>query len=157
MSNYWLLKSEPAVFSIDDLENAPAQTTVWEGVRNYQARNFMREMQRGDLGFFYHSNAKPAGIAGIIKIVKTAYPDETAHEKKNPYYDSKSTPENPRWDCVEVKFIKKFPRLISLDEMKHHPQLKTMMLLHRSRLSIQPVTAAAWIIICNLSENEKGA
>ena len=156
MSNYWLLKSESAVFSIDDLANAPAQTTVWEGVRNYQARNFMREMRLGDLGFFYHSNAKPAGIAGIVKIIKTAYPDETAWEGKSKYYDPKSTPENPRWDCVKVRLLSKFPRFISLEEIKHHPKLTSMMLLHRSRLSIQPVTAAAWTIIYSLSQSEKG-
>lgn len=149
---YWLLKSEPHVFSIDDLIKTPQQITAWEGVRNYQARNFMRQMMKGDLGFFYHSNAKPSGIAGIVEIVKTAYPDPTAQDKHSDYYDPKSNAEQPRWDCVDVKFVKKFPKVFSLEEIKKIAALKEMSLLHHSRLSVQPVTEKEGEIIVKITE-----
>lgn len=145
--NHWLLKSEPDVFSIDDLKNSPNQTAPWDGVRNYQARNYLRAMQIGDLAFFYHSNAKPSGIVGIIKIVKKATPDLSAFNPENKYYDPKSKPEQPRWFCVQVKFVKKFKQMISLEEIKHIKELHTMALLHHSRLSVQPVTTKEWDII----------
>lgn len=147
---HWLLKSEPDVFSITDLENAPQQTTAWEGVRNYQARNFMQAMRLGDLGFFYHSNAKPPGIVGIVKIIKTAFPDPSAYDPKSQYYDAKSTPKNPRWFCVEVKLVCNFSQLIALPTLKAQAALQNMVLIHRGRLSVQPVTTTEWAHIENL-------
>ncbi|PIS01180.1 MAG: EVE domain-containing protein [Chlamydiae bacterium CG10_big_fil_rev_8_21_14_0_10_35_9] len=139
MKNYWLMKSEPGAYSIDDLEKDTV--TFWDGVRNFQARNFMRDtMQQGDLVLFYHSNAKPPGVAGIAKVVKTGYPDSTALDKKNKHFDPKSSKEKPIWYMVDIAFVKKLKRLISLDELKKNPDLKNMILLKRSRLSVQPVT-----------------
>ena len=137
---HWLMKSEPEVFSIDDLKKD--KTTLWEGVRNYQARNFMmNDMQLGDLVLFYHSNAKPPGIAGVASISKLAIPDPTQFVKSSEYYEPKSSKEKPIWYCVEVKFKEKFSRLMSLDELKEHSALKDMLVLKKGqRLSIQPVT-----------------
>lgn len=153
-TRYWLMKSEPDVFSIDDLFDTPNQSEAWDGVRNYQARNMMRdEMQLGDLVFFYHSSCKPPGIVGIAEISKTAYPDHTAWDPGSPYYDPKSSPENPRWFMVDVKFYKKYPRMITLEELKQQPELNEMPLLKRgSRLSIMPVTQHQWEIINKLAE-----
>ena len=110
--NYWLLKSEPDVFGIEHLLKMPKKTEHWDGVRNYQARNFMRDnMKEGDMAFFYHSNCKEPGIAGIVKIVREAYPDHTAFDAKCKYYDPKSDPANPRWFMVDVKFVKKFKKI----------------------------------------------
>ncbi len=136
------MKSEPEVFSIDQL--AEAKTTWWEGVRNYQARNFMmNEMAVGDEVLFYHSNAEPPGIAGLAKVSRPAAPDITQFDKKSETYDPKATLDKPRWLCVEVKFVKKFKKFISLPEIKSTPALVKMTLLQKgSRLSIQPVTAA---------------
>jgi len=136
---YWLVKSEPDIFSIDDLKEVNQEP--WDGVRNYQARNFMRdEMKIGDLVLFYHSNAKPPGIAGLATVSKEAYPDHTSWDKKSKYYDPKSTPDNPRWFMVEVKFKKKFKRLIPLDELKSSPKLQEMKLVKKgARLSVMPV------------------
>ncbi|RAP30303.1 EVE domain-containing protein [Candidatus Marinamargulisbacteria bacterium SCGC AG-343-D04] len=136
---YWLMKSEPNVYSIDDLERD--NVTHWEGVRNYQARNFMRDdMSVGDQVLFYHSNAKPPGIAGFATVSKTAYPDFFAWDPASKYFDSKSSPEKPIWMMVEVKFIKKLSSLISLDSLKTYPELAEMMVLRKgSRLSVQPV------------------
>ena len=138
---YWLMKSEPDVFSIDDLKGRPKKTEPWDGVRNYQARNFMRdEMRIGDMILFYHSNCKPPGIAGLAKVVKEAYPDHTAFDKKSKYFDPKSNPENPRWMMVDVQYVKKFKDVISLDELKRHANLKDMAVLRKgNRLSITPV------------------
>lgn len=150
--NYWLLKSEPNCFSIDDLAKRPKQTSPWDGVRNYQVRNMLRdEMKKGDLGFFYHSSCTPPGIAGIVEIVKEGYPDYTAWDLDSDHYDPKSTPDNPRWYMVDVKLIEKFPRLITLDEIKHQPKLKNMLINRKgNRLSITPVTAAEWQAINHL-------
>ncbi len=150
---YWLFKSEPETFSIDTLAHKPKQTEHWDGVRNYQARNFMRDdMQVGDLGFFYHSNCAIPGIVGIIKIVKAAYPDFTAFDPESKYYDPKSSPDNPRWHMVDVKFIQKFPEVISLAELKRQAKLKDMLILQKgNRLSITPVTHKEWEIILDLS------
>lgn len=147
---HWLIKSEPSTFSIDDLKSS--KTTSWDGVRNYQARNFMRdEMQVGDPILFYHSNGNPSGIAGIAKVCKTAHPDITALDPKSPYFDPRSTQENPIWMLVDVAFVKKNPRLISLGELKTHPELKEMLLLKKgTRLSIQPVTSAEFQFITTL-------
>ena len=141
--NHWLIKSEPDVFSIRDLAKAKRQTTHWEGVRNYQARNFLRAMQVGDLALYYHSNATPSAVAGVVEIVRTAYPDPTAWDLKSDYHDPKASPENPVWSMVDVKLVEIFPREIPLDELRTAKALEGMELLRRgSRLSLQPVTAA---------------
>jgi predicted RNA-binding protein with PUA-like domain len=138
---HWLVKSEPDVFSIDDL--ARDRTTSWEGVRNYQARNAMIEMQLGDLALYYHSNAGPSGVAGICEIVKLAYPDPAQFDPKSEYYDSGSKPEDPRWKMVDVGFVEKLPRTISLDELKAEPALEGMIVLQKgTRLSVTPVSKA---------------
>ena len=136
---YWLMKTEPDVFSIDDLKLQ--KTTPWEGVRNYQARNFMRdEMKKGDLVLIYHSNAKPPGVAGIGAVSKEAFPDHFAWDKKSKYYDPKSSKENPRWMMVEIKFKKKFKEILSLSEIKETKGLEDMLILRKgNRLSITPV------------------
>ena len=151
--NRWLLKSEPDVFSFADLLAAPRKTTCWDGVRNYQARNTLRDqMQRGDLAFFYHSNADPAGIAGICEVVREGYPDHTAFDPRDPHHDPKSTPDAPTWYMVDVKAVRAFPRLVSLAELKGVKGLERMALLQKgSRLSVQPVSAAEWDIVCRLA------
>ena len=140
--NYWLMKTEPDVFSIDDLKMNPKKTTQWEGVRNYQARNFMRdEMKKGDKVLIYHSNCQPPGVAGIAEVCKEAYPDHFAWDKKSNYYDPKCDPENPRWFMVDVKFKKKFKEVVSLSLLKEVKALETMLILRKgNRLSITPVT-----------------
>ena len=149
---YWLMKSEPDVFGIDDLTQMPGKTDSWDGVRNYQARNMMRdEMKTGDLVFFYHSNCKEPGIAGIMKIVREGYPDHTAFDKKEKYYDAKSDPDNPRWYMVDVKLMRKLKRVITLTELKTHSRLADMPLVRRgNRLSIMPVTEYQWDFILAL-------
>ena len=135
---YWLMKSEPDVYSIDDLERD--RTEAWEGVRNYQARNFMREMAEGDLVIFYHSNAKPPGAAGVCRICREAYPDDTQFDKKSKYHDPKSKKDDPRWSLVEVAFVEKFAEPISLQALKDDPALEGMLVTQKgSRLSVQPV------------------
>jgi len=150
---YWLLKSEPDCFSIDDLSKRKNQTEHWDGVRNYQVRNMMRdEMKKGDLGFFYHSSCTPPGIAGIVEIVREGYPDFTAWDSKSDHFDADSTPDKPRWYMVDVKLVKKFPRLITLEEIKNNPKLSTMLITRKgNRLSITPVTKAEWDIILKLT------
>jgi len=141
--NHWLIKSEPDVFSIRDLAKAKRQTTHWEGVRNYQARNFLRAMQVGDRALYYHSNATPSAVAGIVEIVRTAYPDPTAWDKTSDYHDPKASPENPVWSMVDVKLVEMFPREVPLDELRTVKALSAMELLRRgSRLSVSPVTPA---------------
>jgi predicted RNA-binding protein with PUA-like domain len=148
---YWLMKSEPDVFSIDDLAKAPRRTTGWDGVRNYQARNFMRDgMARGDQAFFYHSNCAEPGIAGIVEISRTAYPDHTAFDRKDPHYDPASTPEEPRWYMVDVTLVRRMRRVITLAELrkKAEKELKGLALLRRgNRLSILPVSEKQWRVI----------
>jgi len=141
-SKFWLIKSEPDVFSIDDLAKAKNKTTYWDGVRNYQARNFIRdEMKLGDKIIFYHSNSVPPCAAGICEVVKEAYPDFTAFDPEDPHFDPKSKKDNPAWMMVDVKFVKKFSTLVSIDEMRGNPKLKDMKLLQRgNRLSVMPVT-----------------
>lgn len=142
---YWLMKSEPSAFSIDDLSRASQQTTGWDGVRNYQARNFMRSMAIGDRVLFYHSNADPPAVVGIAEVVKTAYVDPTQFDKKDEHYDPDSNPSTPRWDMVDIKYIRKFSQPVSLDQLRKDPKLKDMVLLRKgSRLSVQPVTPAEW-------------
>ncbi len=145
-TQYWLMKSEEDVYSIRDLERDGV--TCWEGVRNYEARNLMREKMRvGDNVLFYHSNAKPPGVAGIARIVKRAYPDHFAFDKKSSYHDPKSDPDNPRWFMVDVEFVEAFPRVVSLDEIKARADLADMALLRKLRLSVQPVTKEEFGII----------
>jgi predicted RNA-binding protein with PUA-like domain len=151
--NYWLMKTEPDVFGIDDLKNRPLQTEHWDGIRNYQARNMMRDgMKKGDHIFFYHSNAVPIGIVGVMKVVREAYPDFTAQNPDSKYYDPKSTTDNPRWFMVDVKFVRKFKRVITLDELKQHADaLGDMALLRKgNRLSINPVSKEQWEYILAL-------
>jgi predicted RNA-binding protein with PUA-like domain len=151
--NYWLIKSEPDAFSIDDLKNSPGKTDHWDGVRNYQARNFMRDgMSKGDPVFFYHSNCKEPGIVGIAEIVSGAYPDHTAFDSNEKYFDPKSDPENPRWLMVDVRYKRKTNRLISLSEIKQHPdRLEGFALIRRgNRLSVMPVSKQHWDFILSL-------
>lgn len=148
---YWLMKSEPSAFSLDDLKNAPARTTCWDGVRNYQARNFMRSMSVGDQVLFYHSNADPPAVVGIAEVVRTAYADPTQFDKKNRHYDPASDPASPRWDMVEIKYVRSFPRPLTLDELRRESRLKGMDLLQKgSRLSVQPVTLSEWMHVLSL-------
>ncbi len=150
--NYWLLKSEPTSFSINHLDASPNKVTHWDGVRNYQARNFMRDqMKKGDLAFFYHSNCKVIGITGIVKVVKEAYPDFTAFDPEDHHFDPKSNPNAPRWFMVDVKLVEIFQDIISLDQMKQNPRLKDMMVLRKgNRLSITPVSAKEWQAVINM-------
>ena len=152
--NYWLMKSEPDTFGIDHLAKKPKQTAGWDGVRNFQARNYLREMQVGDLVFFYHSSTEIPGVVGIAKVVREAYPDSTAFDKKNDHYDADSDPDKPRWCQVDVQLVRKFDRVISLDELRSHAsgKLKDMVVLKRgNRLSITPVTKAEWTFVESLA------
>lgn len=135
------MKSEPQVFSFEDLKNAPDSTTHWDGVRNYQARNFMRDqMKIGDLVLYYHSNCDLPGVAGIAEIVREGYPDFSAWDSSSHYFDLKSTPDNPRWFMVDIKWKQAFTRVVSLKEMKENPELSGMKVVQRGmRLSVQPV------------------
>lgn len=150
---YWLMKTEPEVFSWDDLEAAPARTTPWDGVRNYQARNFMRdEMQVGDGVLFYHSRQEPMAIVGIARVARTAYPDPSQHNPTAKYFDPKSTRESPRWFCVDVQAVRRFEQPIALTTLRETPGLSDMMLLRKGqRLSVQPVRADEWRAIVDLA------
>lgn len=150
--HYWLMKSEPSVFSIDDLAKRPQQTEAWDGVRNYQVRNWLRdEIKVGDQAFFYHSSCEIPGITGIMKIIKAGYPDPTAFNPENHHYDPKSTLQKPTWYCVDVKLIRKFKRIITLQELKQYPDLFHMPILQKgNRLSITPLTAIEWQVILAL-------
>lgn len=152
---YWLFKSEPDCYSIDDLERDGS--TSWEGVRNYQARNFLRDDARvGDLVLFHHSNADPVGVAGIATILRSGYPDPFQFDLKNRYYDPKSKPENPTWITVDVKFIEKFSETVSLATLKSMPGLEKMVVTQRgSRLSVQPVTKDEFDIVRKLGRARK--
>lgn len=152
MTNYWLMKSEPSCLSIDDLAKKPKQTTPWDGVRNYQARNFIRDrMHPGDHAFFYHSSCHPPGIVGIMEITSEAYPDHTAFDPNSEHPDPKSTPEHPRWFMVDVRLKEKFPEMIALSRLKIYPELKNMPLLRKgNRLSITPVSREEWVFINKL-------
>ena len=142
---YWLIKSEPRCFSIEDLAKRPQQTESWDGVRNYQARNFLRTMQQGDLAFFYHSSCPAPGIVGFVKIAKSAYPDKTAFQIDDHHYDPKSVVTKPRWYAVDVQLIKIFKSIISLPQLKKQPLLKNMRLLQNgNRLSVMPLTQIEW-------------
>jgi len=147
---YWLMKSEPDVYSIDDLKKDKREP--WDGIRNYQVRNMFRDqMKIGDLAFFYHSNCKPPAVVGIMSIVSKAYPDPTQFDLKSRYFDGKSDPENPRWLLVDVKYKRKLKREITLSELKEHKKLQDFRLNQRgNRLSVIPVTKKEWDLILNL-------
>jgi predicted RNA-binding protein with PUA-like domain len=149
---YWLMKSEPDVFGIDDLQNAPEKNEPWDGVRNFQARNMMRDdMNEGDLAFLYHSNCKEPGIAGIMEIVRAGYPDMTAFDSNARYFDPKSDPANPRWYRVDVRHVRKLKRVITLSELKEHPEVTGLPLVRRgNRLSVMPVSRQQWKFILSL-------
>ena len=150
--NYWLVKSEPTSFSFADLEKAPKRTTSWEGVRNYAARNFLRAMQAGDRVFYYHSNAEPNAIVGIAEVARAAYPDASQFDRKSEMHDPKSTREAPTWSTVDLKAVRALPRPISLTELRGVAGLEKMELLRKgSRLSVMPVTAAEWRVVCELA------
>jgi predicted RNA-binding protein with PUA-like domain len=141
MMKYWLMKSEPDVYSLEDLQRD--QEDIWDGVRNYQARNFLKSMSVGDLAFFYHSNTKPPGIAGLIKISAIGVVDPTQFDAANKYYDPKSTPEKPRWHTVKVAYVETFPHYISLDALKDHFTPEDLQVVKRgNRLSVMPVETA---------------
>lgn len=148
---YWLMKSEPSDVSIDDLASISGQTVAWYGVRNYQARNFMRDQMRvGDKVFFYHSSCEQPGIAGIAEVSKLAYPDVTQFDPDSKYFDAKATPENPRWFNVDVRLVRK-TRLLSIKELRSHPELASMRILQKgNRLSITPVDPAEWSFIMGI-------
>lgn len=149
---YWLMKSEPDAFGVDDLAARPDQTEHWDGVRNYQARNMMRdEMKKGDLVFFYHSNCEMPGIVGIAEISREGYPDHTAFDQENKHYDPASDPDKPRWFMVDVRFVRKLKRTITLGELKDRPDLDGFALTRRgNRLSVMPVTEEQWNYILSL-------
>ncbi|HVE13164.1 MAG TPA: EVE domain-containing protein [Elusimicrobiota bacterium] len=148
---YWLMKSEPSVYSIDDLKRDGARGTGWGGVRNYQARNFLRSMRKGDLALFYHSNAEPSAAVGVMKVVGEAEPDPTQFDPKDDHYDPDSPPAAPRWWQVQVAFVEKFAEPVSIQDIRAEPSLKEMTLLKRGRLSVQPVTAPEWRRVLGLA------
>lgn len=149
---YWLMKSEPDVFGIDDLAKCPNQTDHWDGIRNYMARNFMRdEMKVGDEVLFYHSNAKPPHVAGLAKIVSEPYPDHTALDAESNYFDPKSSVENTRWVMVDVKFVRKFKNIVPLADIKANQSLEKMQLRTHGRLSISKVTEEEWYEIFRMA------
>lgn len=155
---YWLMKSEPGSFSIDDLNRSTKKTTCWDGVRNYQARNYMREMVKGDQILFYHSSIEPAGIVGIAEVSRSAYPDHTALDPKDHHYDPKSTPENTIWEMVDIRLVRVFAVMITLDELRGVAGLESMELLRKgSRLSVQPVKPEEWKIILKLADKKEKA
>ncbi|MCC2640414.1 MAG: uncharacterized protein K0S45_827 [Nitrospira sp.] len=152
---YWLMKSEPTVFSIDDLARSRKQTTSWEGVRNYQARNFMRAMKVGDQVLFYHSSSDPPSVVGIAEVVTTAYPDATQFDKRDAHYDPGSDPNRPRWDVVDIRFVRKFITALPLNLLRELAGLAGMELLRKgSRLSVQPVKGTEWHEIIRLERSQ---
>ena len=150
--NHWLMKSEPDVFGIDDLKAMPNKTDHWDGVRNYQARNMMRDqMKKGDKVFFYHSNTAEPGIVGIAKVVREGYPDFTAFDPDAKYFDPKSDPDKPRWYMVDIQYVRRLKRVITLAELKAHPELEDFPLVRKgNRLSVMPVTREQWDIVLGL-------
>nr|VFJ51003.1 MAG: Predicted RNA-binding protein, contains PUA-like domain [Candidatus Kentron sp. FW] len=152
---YWLMKSEPGEFSIEDLAQRPGQREPWDGVRNYQARNMLRDrMKMEDLAFFYHSNCAEPGIVGIMRIIREGYPDATAFDPEDKHFDPKSDPQNPRWYRVDVELVRIFPGTLSLRELKRYPELADMPLVQRgNRLSVMPVSANQWDFILSLVDS----
>jgi len=151
--NYWLMKSEAECFSYDDLATALDKTTCWDGVRNFEARNMMRDlMKKGDLVLYYHSKGNPPGVAGVAKIVRDGYPDSTAFDKKDRHFDAKSDPAKPTWYMVDVKAVKKFKNFVSINDLRSHPLLQNMALFKRNRLSVTAVTPEEFDEVCNLGD-----
>lgn len=151
--NHWLLKTEPTTFGIDHLEAAPRKTTGWDGVRNYQARNYIRQMKKGDQAFLYHSSCAVPGVVAVVALVKAAYPDETAFKRSDPHFDPDSDPSAPRWYSMDIKLVRRLKRVITLEELKAHAnkELAGMMLLRRgNRLSVSPVEDAQWRFVLSL-------
>jgi predicted RNA-binding protein with PUA-like domain len=154
---YWLIKSEPDVFSFDDLMRAPKRTTCWDSVRNASARNFMRDgMKKGDYCFYYHSNADPSAIVGICEVVTEGYPDPTAWDATHDYFDPKSDPAMPTWFMVDVRAVEALPRAVSLAELKAEPALAQMALIKTGRLSVVPITADEWETVIVMSRRPPG-
>lgn len=153
-ARHWLMKSEPDAYSIDDLAAEKNKTTCWDGVRNYQARNLMRdEMKKGDLVLFYHSSTTPPGVAGVARVVRECYPDHTAQDRQSKYFDEKATPDNPRWFMVDIKLVRKFKTLLPLEELRQVKALQGMVLLQKgSRLSVQPVSKKQYETILKLAK-----
>jgi predicted RNA-binding protein with PUA-like domain len=150
---HWLVKSEPGTFSIDDLEKSPRRTTMWDGVRNYQARNYLREMKKGERALFYHSNAVPSGVVGVAEVVREAYPDPTGLDPKDPHFDPKATREDPIWSVVDLKLVEKFPRCVELSELKKAKGLEKMVVVQKgTRLSVTPVTEGEFEIVERLAK-----
>ena len=148
---YWLVKSEPELFSLDDLLAAPKQTTGWDCVRNTSARNFLRDgMKLGDLAFYYHSNAEPSAIVGICEVVREGYADQSAFDTTHEYFDASSNPDAPTWFMVDVRGVSKFARPVTLPEIKAHPALSQMALVKVGRLSVVPVSASEWELVVAL-------
>ena len=153
-TRHWLIKSEPDVFSFQDLQAAPQQTTQWDSVRNTGARNFLRDgMKTGDLAFYYHSNAEPSGIVGICEVVREGYPDSTALDPSHDYYDPASVAATPTWFMVDVKAVEPLSRAVTLPELKASDELREMALLKVSRLSVVPVTTAEWQVVLRMSRS----
>jgi predicted RNA-binding protein with PUA-like domain len=152
--HYWLLKSDPESFSFDDLWRLPNRTTHWDGVRNFQARNFLRdEMKKGDLALFYHSGGDDPGVVGIVEVVREGYPDHTAFDPKDPHFDPKSKKESPTWSMVDIHAVERFPRAVSLAEMRKRPELEGLPLLQKgNRLSVQRVGSTEWNAVVALSK-----
>lgn len=150
--HYWLLKSEPSTFSIDALSKRPKKTEHWDGVRNYQARNMLRDdLKVGDYAFFYHSSCTPPGIVGIVEIMKSGYPDFTAFDPESKYYDPTSSRDNPRWFMVDIRLVKKFDHMLTLEDIKNHSILKNMQVARKgNRLSVMPVTEKEWKTVLQL-------
>ena len=147
--HYWLMKSEPACYSIDDLQRQ--EVGMWDDVRNYQARNFMRTMEKGDTVLFYHSSTQPIGIVGLATVVRTAYPDPTQFDETSYKYDAKSTKENPRWSAIDIAFAEKFAEPLTLTELKNDPYFSSMLVVQRGmRLSVQPVDTKHFTRICKM-------
>ena len=153
---HWVMKSEPSVFSIEDLKSKPDSTSAWDGVRNYTARNFMMQMKLGDLVFFYHSSDEPVGVAGIAEVVRESHPDHTSWDTSSKYHDPKSTPEKPRWYMVEVKWVETFPELLPLSELRGREALARMVMLRAgNRLSVTPLTVAEWNAVLALARRSR--
>jgi predicted RNA-binding protein with PUA-like domain len=154
--NYWIFKSEPDEFGIDHLAAQPKTTARWDGIRNYQARNNLRDLvKKGDRVLFYHSSCKLIGVAGTMEVVKAAYPDPAQFDPKSKYHDAKSDPANPRWYCVDVRLVEKFPEVIAIKTMKANPATATIGIFRHTRLSIAPVTAAQWDAVQRLATGQK--
>ncbi len=155
--NYWLFKTEPGCFSFDDLKDRPGMTEHWDGVRNFQARNFLRDrVKKGDMVLFYHSGIHEPAIVGLAEVIREGYPDFTALDPNSEHFDPKATSANPIWYMVDVRYLEPFPKAVTLEQIKAHPLLKAMPLVNRSRLSIQPVTKDEWHTILAMAGLKRG-